>query len=323
VVPPLPFGLQDLPAVQQQRVATFDPAADGHLLVMGMSRSGRSQLLRTLAASVGERCSTADVHLYGLDCGNGALNAVKDLPHCGAVVSRSQVERVVRLLSRLTAETERRQALLADSGFADVTEQRRAVPPGQRLPHLLLLLDRWEGFTASLGEVDGGRLTDTVLLLLREGASAGVSLVVTGDRSLASGRISSLTDNKLVLRLADRGDYALMGLNGRLLPESIPAGRGFTAAGAVETQVALLSPDDSGQGQAAVLSASSGSTCSPPRSPSRGPGRCATRRPVRCSRWSASAGTSSPRPGPTSAPAPRASSWAAPDARARARCSPS
>jgi S-DNA-T family DNA segregation ATPase FtsK/SpoIIIE len=239
--------------VQQQRVASFDPAVDGHLLVVGSGRSGRSQLLRTLAAAVAERCSTADVHLYGLDCGNGALLALQDLPHCGAVVTRTQVERVARLLGRLTAEVERRQALLAERGHADVTEQRRSAPPGERLPHLVLLLDRWEGFTSSVGDVDGGRLTDTVLLLLREGASAGVSLVVTGDRSLASGRIASLTDNTLVLRLADRGDYALCGLNPRQLPDEIPPGRGFSSGTGIETQVALLSTDDSGQGQAAVL----------------------------------------------------------------------
>ena len=253
VVPPLPYGVQDLPEVQQQRVAAFDPAQDGHLLVIGTGRSGRSQLLRALAAAVGERCSAADVHLYGLDCGNGALLPLQDLPHCGAVVQRSQVERVTRLLTRLATEAERRQALLAEGGYADITEQRRAGGPEQRLPHLLLLLDRWEGFTSSLGDVDGGRLADLVLLLLREGASVGISLVITGDRSLASGRIASLTDSKLVLRLADRVDYSLVGLNPRTLPEQIPPGRGFVAGSGVETQVALLSGDDSGQGQAAVL----------------------------------------------------------------------
>ncbi len=252
-VPVLPFGLSDLPDLQEQRVAGFDPAADGHLMVIGSSRSGRSQLLRTLAASVARLCSTADLHVYGLDCGNGALLPLQDLPHCGAVVTRSQVERVVRLFGRLQAETERRQALLAESGFGDISEQRRSVPEADRLPHLLLLLDRWEGFTATLGDVDGGRLTDTVLALLREGASVGVHCVLTGDRSLASGRIASLTDNKLVLRLADKGDYGFVGLNPKQLPDEMPAGRAFAAGVGTETQVALLTADASGQAQGAVL----------------------------------------------------------------------
>jgi DNA segregation ATPase FtsK/SpoIIIE, S-DNA-T family len=254
-VPPgsaVPFGQQDLPARQQRRSATFDPAR-GHLLVIGAPRSGRSQVLRTVAGAVGARCGTGDVHLYGLDCGNGALLPLQDLPHCGAVVSRSQTERAVRLLDRLARELERRQQVLADGGFADLAEQRASAPPAERLPYLVLLLDRWEGFLPSLGEVDGGRLTDVVLLLLREGASAGISLVVTGDRSLGTSRLASLTDDKLVLRLADRGDYPLMGLPARHVPDVVPPGRGFFVDGAVETQVALLSHDDSGLGQAAAL----------------------------------------------------------------------
>jgi S-DNA-T family DNA segregation ATPase FtsK/SpoIIIE len=249
----LPFGLQDLPARQERRVATFDPAADGHLLVIGAQKSGRSQLLRTLAGAVGVRCSTSDVHLYGLDCGNGALLPLQDLPHCGAVVTRTQTERAVRLLDRLAREVERRQQILADGRFADISEQRRNSRPQDRLPHVVLLLDRWEGFLPTLGEVDGGRLTDVLLSVVREGASVGISAVITGDRSLGTSRLASLTDNKLVLRLADRGDYPLIGFSARSVPNLVPPGRGFFVDGVVETQVAMLSDDESGQGQGAAI----------------------------------------------------------------------
>lgn len=248
----LPLGLLDLPALQQRRTASFDPAHDGHLLVVGSPGSGRSQLLRTLAGSVARGCSTADQHLYGLDCGGGALLALEGLPHCGAVVSRNQPERAVRLLLRLQAELERRQALLAGCGHADISEQRQAAFPADRLPHLLLLLDRWEGFTAAFGELDGGRLPDILLGILREGASLGVHLVLTGDRSLATSRIASLTDNRLVLRLNDRADYSLAGLP-RRVPDDLPPGRGFWTQNGTELQIALLAGEDSGQGQAAAL----------------------------------------------------------------------
>jgi len=38
--------------------------------------------------------SPADVHLYGLDFGNGALLPLTAVPHCGAVVARSETDRV-------------------------------------------------------------------------------------------------------------------------------------------------------------------------------------------------------------------------------------
>jgi S-DNA-T family DNA segregation ATPase FtsK/SpoIIIE len=247
------YGTADLPDEQSQRPALFDLARDGHLLAVGSARSGRSQLLRTLAGSVARSVSSADVHLYGIDCGNGALAALAELPHCGAVVGRAQTERAVRLLTRLTAELERRQGLLAEQGFGNIGEQRAASPPDGRLPHLVVLVDRWEGFTSSLGELDGGRLTDTVLGLLREGGSVGIHLVITGDRSLASARMTATTEHKLAFRLSDRSDVALLGLNPRHLPDQVPPGRAFAAETGREIQVALLSPAASGPGQAVAL----------------------------------------------------------------------
>ena len=249
VVPALPYGRRDLPEDQAQETAALDLDADGHLLVFGSAKSGRSQVLRTIAASVARLTDPDDVHLYGLDCGNGALNPLVSLPHCGAVVNRTETERAARLLSRITGEMDRRQALLASTGYADIREQRAG--SDEPLPHLVLMLDRWEGFVPTLGESDD--IMGAALRILREGASVGVHAIVTGDRTMANNsRVVSTTENKLTLRFADKADYGLVSLNPRQLPDRVPPGRGF-AAGALETQVALLSDDDSGQAQAAFL----------------------------------------------------------------------
>ena len=250
---PVPFGLIDLPRVQRQQPAVISLDTFGHLMAAGAPRSGRSQLLRTIATSLAVGFSCADVQLYGIDCGNGALLPLDGLPQCGAVVTRTQDERAARLLARLAAELSGRQDLLAAGGFAGITEQRAAAPPGQRLPHILVLLDRWEGFTTTLGETGGGALTDVITRILSEGASAGIHLVMTGDRSLLAGRIAALCEDKLVFKLAEKDDYALAGLRPRDLPADIPPGRAFTAGTGTETQVALLAPDPSGQAQAAAL----------------------------------------------------------------------
>ncbi|MFD0070641.1 FtsK/SpoIIIE domain-containing protein, partial [Streptomyces sp. NPDC127574] len=213
------------------------------------------QILRTIAGSLARTHSAADVHLYGIDCGNGALNALTRLPHCGAVVGRNQTERVVRLIARLKGELTRRQDLLADAGFADIGEQRAAVPEGERLPHIVVLLDRWEGWLPTLGEYDHGDLTDQLTAMMREGASVGLHMVMTGDRQILSTRIGSLTEDKYGLRLADRSDFSLIGINARKIPEEIPPGRGYRNEHGTETQFALLTEDATGQGQAAALAA--------------------------------------------------------------------
>src|SRR5699024_1106799 len=97
----LPLGLVDVPAQQRRDVASFDLATGSHLAVIGAARSGRSTVLRELAGAVARDVSPADVHIYGIDCGNNALLPLVALPHVGAVVSRDQTDRMDRLLSRL------------------------------------------------------------------------------------------------------------------------------------------------------------------------------------------------------------------------------
>ncbi|MCW2670464.1 MAG: putative cell division-related protein, partial [Frankiales bacterium] len=86
----LPFGLEDRPAQQHQRTAALDLGRDGHLLVAGAARSGRTTLLRALVGSLVAGSSPDDVHLYAIDCGNGSLLGLADLPHTGAVVTRTE-----------------------------------------------------------------------------------------------------------------------------------------------------------------------------------------------------------------------------------------
>ncbi|HET7664733.1 MAG TPA: FtsK/SpoIIIE domain-containing protein, partial [Mycobacterium sp.] len=252
-LPRIPYGIEDFPGEQAQRPVLLDFETFNHLLAGGAPRTGRSQLLRTIAGSIARRVSSADVHLYGIDCGNGALLPLTALPHCGAVVQRAQPERAARLIQRLANEVLRRQEILAQQGFSSIGEQRAATPTDERLAHLVVLVDRWEGFTTTLGELDNGRLTDELMKMFREGASVGVHLIVTGDRTLLSGRIAAMTEERIAFRLADKADYSYIGMNSRQAPDAQPPGRAIRADSLRELQVALLTDDETGQAQAAAL----------------------------------------------------------------------
>ncbi|MCF2528123.1 FtsK/SpoIIIE domain-containing protein [Yinghuangia soli] len=251
---PAPYALEDMPSEQRRVVRAVDLTTFGHMLAAGAPRTGRSQLLRTIAGSLASTNSCADVHIYGVDCGNGALLALESLPHCGAVVRAADTERAVRLLEKLSEEVRTRMALLGERGFTDIGEQRARVAEDERMPHLVLLLDRWEGFTNTVGDLNHGEHTDTILRLLREGASAGVHVIVTGDRSVLTGRISQLSENRMAFALSDRNDYGLVGLMSRKAPDELAPGRGYRI-GAVELHVSLLGADPAGQAQAADLRA--------------------------------------------------------------------
>ena len=192
-------------------------------------------------------------HLYGIDFGSGGLRALEQLPQCGCVISRSQGALLARFVKRMEAELASRRTILGQSGFLSVDEQRLNSRPEDRLPHIFILFDQWEGFIHGEGEDLQNPVFLGLLTLLREGASVGIHLIIAGDRSLLASRTNNLVERKLVMRLADRSDYISAGLNPRQLPSRIPAGRVFESDTGREGQIALLAKDNSSQGQLAAL----------------------------------------------------------------------
>ncbi|MFQ6144461.1 FtsK/SpoIIIE domain-containing protein [Streptomyces seoulensis] len=254
-LPSVTYGLVDLPAEQTRAPLVWDLDRAGHLHIVGSPRSGRSQALRTLAAVLAQAHGADDVHLYGVDCGNGALNALTELPHCGAVVDRNQVERLGRLLDRLTAELTARQGVLGARGTADLPELRRGQAPGERLPHIVLMIDRFEVFEREFASYDNGSYLERLLRLLRDGAGVGLHVVLAGDRVLGGSRYSGTTEDKIVLRLNDRQDYSTVGIPTRSAPAEQPPGRAVRAQNLTEAQIAVLADDLSGTAQAEALTA--------------------------------------------------------------------
>ncbi|WP_129668147.1 FtsK/SpoIIIE domain-containing protein [Phytoactinopolyspora endophytica] len=249
----LPFGMVDIPSQQRRSVAYYDVSDGGNLSIIGAPRSGRSTVLRAFAGVIGREVSPGDIHLYGVDCGNNALLPIVGLPHTGAVVSRDQPDRLARLTARIRSEIGRRQQLLAEQGFADVGEQRANTPPEKRLPYIVVLFDRWEGFKQAFESYDNGRLLDMWMQIMQEGTGVGVKIIMSADRTGLIGRLSTLMDDKLILRMTDLADFASIGMPGKEVPEHMPPGRCFRADGLRETHVALLTDDDAGTAQVAAL----------------------------------------------------------------------
>lgn len=255
-LPPLLLGLEDLPRDQDQRPMVWDYCREGHLGIAGAPRSGRSSVLRGIAVAVARTASAEEVHLYGIDAGTGALLPCMSLPHCGAVVTRDQPERVRRLLDVLGREAARRQQLLAAQGYAALSEQRAAAVPEERIPYLVLLIDRWDSFTATFESVDGGALLERVETLMREGPAVGVRVVVAGDRTLFRGRFGMMLEDRLVLRLPAAEDYEVVGMRPRDVPLTMPDGRAFrSGVRPREVQLALLTAQTAGTAQVAAIHA--------------------------------------------------------------------
>lgn len=251
----IPLGRVDLPAQQAQPVLGWDLERGGHLAVAGMARTGRTTLLRSVAGALAGRLPASAVHVYVLDGGSGAMACLTALPHTGAVVPRSDPERLDRLIRRLGQEVQSRQEQLGRLGHSSLAEQRaHAASTGtQPLPYLVLLVDGWDGVMHALEDVDHGRPVDAMLRLLRDGVSVGLRAMVAGDRSVLLSRVTAVIPDTLVLQMSDPTDLVLAGIPPRQVPAHMPPGRALRVSDAAEVQLAVLTAELSGPAQVTAL----------------------------------------------------------------------
>ncbi len=115
------------------------------------------------------------------------------------------------------------------------------------------MVDRFEVFEREFTSYDNGSYMERMLRLLRDGAGAGIHVVLAGDRVLAGSRFSGTTEDKIVLRLNDRQDYSSVGIPSKSAPSDPAPGRGIRTQDLSEAQIAVLGEDLSGTAQAEVL----------------------------------------------------------------------
>jgi S-DNA-T family DNA segregation ATPase FtsK/SpoIIIE len=199
----LPYGREDWPEEREQPVAAWDLGGGTHLLAAGRPRSGRSALLRTLAAAIATH-PVDRIHLYVMDCG-GALADLGALPHCGAYLRQTEPARGARLLDRLES----------------------LVSGGRAAARTVLFIDDWDTWQQTFGEIDGGALHEQLMRIVRKGPAAGVHVAVTGGSTLfTSARTRPLTEasqDRLALPF-DAEDYGWIGIPATARPAESRAG---------------------------------------------------------------------------------------------------
>ncbi|MEU1617839.1 FtsK/SpoIIIE domain-containing protein [Streptomyces sp. NPDC005722] len=218
-----------------------DLVAEGpHLLVGGAAGSGKTELLRSVAAalSAGERPDRLALVLVdgaGAERGEG-LRSCTDLPHVSTYLSATDPVRMREFAQALSAELKRRDDLLDGTDFAQWHERRRlpVVPrqaePGhapaaavaadpqvrgavrvrtrttEPLPRLVVVVDDFDALVApalgSPGRPAAGSVVRALEAVARDGERLGVHLVAaTGRPERTSGTDA---DDAARLRIALR-----------------------------------------------------------------------------------------------------------------------
>jgi S-DNA-T family DNA segregation ATPase FtsK/SpoIIIE len=218
------IGTIDLPDEQRAIPFSLDLAAGPSLLLAGASRSGRTCALAATALAAAERLAPDDLHLHVVDPSGALARVLAPLAHCTTVLGPDDISLAPRLLHRLEAEAARRAA--AGSSTAGATAS------------LVLLIDGWETMCGLLSDLDAAHCAERLAGVLRVGPAAGLTVIVSGDRTTLAPRFSGGFGERLLLRLADRTDFAFAGVRPTDVPPTLPPGRAIRASDGSLVQLA-------------------------------------------------------------------------------------
>jgi S-DNA-T family DNA segregation ATPase FtsK/SpoIIIE len=201
----IPLGLS--PEGQTVELDFKEAALEGmgpHGLIVGATGSGKSELLRTIVASLAITHSSDELNFVLVDFKGGATFASLDaLPHTSAIITNlsDELPLVDRMQDALAGEMVRRQELLRSSGNyvsrAEYEKARRNGAPLEPLPSLLVICDEFSELLAAKPD-----FIDLFIQVGRIGRSIGVHLLLASQR-LEEGKLRGL-DTHLSYRIGLR-----------------------------------------------------------------------------------------------------------------------
>ncbi len=228
-------------------VLHLDLRADGpHALIAGTTGSGKSELLRSLVASLALHHSPERLTFLLVDYkGGAAFSRLTLLPHTVGLITDLSPQLAMRALVSLRAELRYREEQLARLGISEITETPKddsiTVPPA-----LVVVVDEFATLARELPDfVDG--LVD----LSQRGRSLGMHLVLATQRpaGVITDAIRANTGLRIALRVADEDDSRdVVELpEAALLPREVP-GRAILRSGPGQCAAVQLAYSGSSRG---------------------------------------------------------------------------
>ncbi|MDG4825746.1 FtsK/SpoIIIE domain-containing protein [Asanoa sp. WMMD1127] len=234
-------GLEATIGVTERGPFTLDLLADGpHGLVVGTTGAGKSELLRTVVASLACAYSPDDLTFLLVDFkGGGAFDACAGLPHTVGLVTDLDEHLAARALRCLRAEVRHRERRLREAGVSDLGD---LVAPDRPLPRLLIVIDE---FATLAVELPG--FLSALVDVAQRGRSLGIHLLLATQRpqGVVDGKIRANTNLRVALRVQDEADSRdVLGTKQAADIDRRRPGRAYVRLGASEVvgvQTALVS----------------------------------------------------------------------------------
>ncbi len=180
---------------------SIDLRADGpHALIAGTTGAGKSELLRTIVASLAATHPPDRLTFLLIDYKGGAAFApCAGLPHVLDVVSDLDAELGERALVSLRAEMRRREEILAEyraDNLIDLEQRRPEVAP----PNLLIVVDEFAKLREEIPE-----FVDGVVDIAQRGRTLGIHMILAAQslRNAFTPAVRANTNLRIALRVTD------------------------------------------------------------------------------------------------------------------------
>ncbi len=231
-----------------------DFVSDGpHALLAGTTGAGKSELLRTLVASLAATNDPDHLTFVLVDYkGGSAFDACADLPHTVGLVTDLDGHLASRALTCLEAELRYREQRLRAAGASDLAAYWAGDEP-EPLPRLLVVIDEFAALAKELPA-----FMASLVDIAQRGRSLGVHLLLATQRpgGVISDNIRANTNLRMALRVQDGSDSTdVLGIPDAAAIGRMQPGRGLVRRGpgdVVPFQTALVTAPRSGGAVAAA-----------------------------------------------------------------------
>lgn len=217
----IPIGLFDIPKEQRQGILSIDFIKDGHYGIYGAPSTGKTNLIKTIIASLGLLYSPDEVNIYGIDCGGWSMSVFSQMPHVGGIVLDCEKEKIDKLQQMIIEEIENRKRLFYKNTVSSFVSYRANI--SSNLPAIIIAIDNIVALFDLYPDIE------TMLIsVAREGAAYGIFLVYSSNSTTGvKYRVMQNIKRAIAFELNDRGDYS--SIVGRLDGSKVPQnpGRGF------------------------------------------------------------------------------------------------
>lgn len=212
------YAMADDVNTQRHVPVAMDFLQEKNQIIVGLSGTGKTTALQTIAVSLALRYTPQQVVMYFFSLTSRSLASLSSLPHVGDIVYEDSLDEQLRLIELIYEESERRRRLFSLVMTDNYIQYNRAAAQSdgvyEPVPAMVVFVDRMQQIR-NLADVREEEKLQIFYDLLRSGASQGIFFVMTAfARNELIGKYQPFVHG-VALSLNDRADF-IDALNARI-----------------------------------------------------------------------------------------------------------